>query len=134
MMNKLNRMIVNWRRRGPKVSPNREGFSLVEIMMVLMILSVGIIPLAVIQHRARRDVEASDVYTQSLNVAQSQLERIKGMGFGNAVADSGAVGNIQWVARVNNVSFGLDQVTVTSTWQGGGGLQTLTVADLVSMR
>nr|MEE4269423.1 prepilin-type N-terminal cleavage/methylation domain-containing protein [Candidatus Krumholzibacteria bacterium] len=117
-----------------RVLPDREGFSLVEILMVLMILTVGIIPLAVIQHQARQDVQESDMYTSSLNVAQSQLERIKGLGFGNAVPDSGQVGNIQWRARVTNVSFGLDRVEVTTTWTGGGANQTITVADLMSMR
>ena len=130
MMHKLNQNLRKLQRR----NLGREGFSLVEIMMVLMILSVGIIPLAVIQHQARRDVQESDIYTQSLNVAQSQLERIKGLGFGVAAPDSGVVDNIQWTARVTNVSFGLDQVVVTTTWMGGGGNQTLTVADLVSMR
>lgn len=120
--------------RGPRPLPGREGFSLVEILMVLMILTVGIIPLAVIQHKARKDVSESDVYTESLNVAQSQLERMKGLGFGVAVPDSGQTGNIRWVARVTNVSFGMDRIEVTATFTGGGGDQTLTVADLVSMR
>ena len=130
MMQKLNRNF----RKIQSMAPGRDGFSLVEIMMVLMILTVGIIPLAVIQHQARRDVEESDIYTQSLNVAQSQLERIKGLGFGAAAPDSGVIDNIQWTARVTNVSFGLDRVEVTTTWLGGGANQTLTVADLVSMR
>ena len=130
MMHKLNQKFRKLQRR----RLGREGFSLVEIMMVLMILSVGIIPLAVIQHQARRDVEESNIYTQSLNVAQSQLERIKGLGFGAAAPDSGVVGNIQWTARVTNVSFGMDRVEVTTTWLGGGGTQTISVADLVSMR
>lgn len=113
---------------------NRDGFSLVEILMVLMILTVGIVPLAVIQHQARKEVQESDIYTQSLNVAQSQLERIKGLGFGNAAPDSGAVGDIQWRAQITNVAFGLDRVTVTTTWAGGNANQTVQVADLVSMR
>ena len=33
--------------RWSRVLPGREGFSLVEILMVLMILTVGIIPLAI---------------------------------------------------------------------------------------
>src|SRR5210317_271707 len=104
---------------------DRDGFSLVEIMMVLLILSVGIIPLAVIQHQARQDVQESDTYTDGLNVAQSQLERIKGLGFGNAASDSGVVGNIQWTAQVDNVSFGLDRVQVTTSWRDGGGNRTI---------
>jgi prepilin-type N-terminal cleavage/methylation domain-containing protein len=129
----MNQQLKSFVRRHRK-DLNREGFSLVEILMVLMILTVGIIPLAVIQHQARQDVQESDIYTQSLNVAQSQVERIKGLGFGVAAADSGVVGNIQWRARITNVSFGLDRVEVTTTWTGGGGNQTITEADLISMR
>jgi len=134
MMIRLKNSMRNLARRGPRFPLNRDGFSLVEILMVLMILTVGIVPLAVIQHQARREVQESDVYTQSMNVAQSQLERIKGLGFGNAVADSGRVGNIDWQAQITNVGFGLDRVTVTTTWQGGNGNQTVAVADLMSMR
>jgi prepilin-type N-terminal cleavage/methylation domain-containing protein len=134
MMRRMNRNLKRWLRRGPRLALGREGFSLVEILMVLMILTVGIIPLAVIQHRARQEVMESDIYTDSMNVAQAQLERMKGLGFGNAAADSGMVGDIQWVAQVTNVAFGLDRIEVTTTWAGDGGGQSLTVADLVSMR
>ena len=37
-------------------SASRDGFSLVEIMMVMVILTVGVLPLAVIHHQARREV------------------------------------------------------------------------------
>jgi prepilin-type N-terminal cleavage/methylation domain-containing protein len=132
MLQKLNRARRRLAARGPVVG--RGGFTLVEIMMVLMILALGIIPVAIIQHQARREVTKSDLYTEGIIVAQTQLERIKGMGFGNAVADSGDIGNVAWVARVNNVSFGLDRVVVTATWQSDGVDQSLTVTDLMSMR
>ena len=132
MLRKLNRQ---WRRclaRGRV--PGREGFTPVEILMVLLILSVGIIPVAMIQHRARREVTESDKYTEGIIVAQTQLERIKGMGFGAAAPDSGDVGNVRWVAQINNVAFGLDRVVVTATWQNEGAQESLTVTDLMSMR
>lgn len=111
-----------------------DGFTLVEIMMVLMILTVGVLPIAVIQHQARQEVSEADRYTQGLEVAQLHLERIKGMGFGNAAADSGAAGNIQWNAQVNNVAFGLDRVIVTASWRNDGQQEQITLADLVSSR
>ncbi len=131
----LNRLSKSWRmllRQAPM--PGREGFTLVEIMMVLVILSVGILPVAVIQHRARKEVSESNRYTEGIVIASSQLERIKGMGFGNAAADSGAAGNVNWVARINNVAFGLDRITVTASWQNDNVVESLTVTDLVSMR
>ena len=134
MMQKIARRMRRARRIGPRAPIGREGFSLVEIMMVLMILSIGVLPLVIIQHRARGEVTESDQFTQGLTVAQTELERIKGMGFGNAAADTGQVDNVTWVAQVSNVSFGLDRVQVTASWRDGNGVSSLTVTDLVSMR
>ncbi len=131
MMKRLLQIVRRMRRSAP--CPGNEGFSLVEILMVLMILTVGIIPLAVVQHHARKEVQESNSYTLSLNVAQSQLERLKGMGFGNAAADSGVVDNVQWRAQVVNVSFGLDRITVTAGIPGAGASD-IAVSGLVSMR
>ncbi len=124
-----------WQRcleRRPGV--NSEGFTLVEIIMVMLILSIGILPIAVIQHQARRQITASDHYTEGITTASAQLERIKGLGFGVAATDSGLVGNVNWVANVTNESFGLDRITVTATWSDRGVAGSLTVTDLISMR
>ncbi len=129
--------MMKWMNRNFRYLPfttGREGFTLVEIMMVLMILTVGVLPIAVIQHHAREEVSEADRYTQAVEVAQMHLERIKGMGFGNAVAQNGVAGQITWAAQVNNVAFGLDRITVTVTWQNDGQQETLTLADLVSTR
>lgn len=114
--------------------PEREGFTLVEIIMVLVILSVGVLPIAIIQHRARGEVNEADRHTQAIAVAQMQMERMKSQGFGNIVNDNGVAGAINWVAQVDNVGFGLDRVTVTATWQNKGAVETLVVSNLVSMR
>jgi len=121
-------------RRGRISLPGREGFTLVEILMVLVILSVGVLPIALIQHRARREVTQSDIYTRAITVAQAQMERIKSQGFGNITNETGADGVINWTSTVTNVGFGLDRIEVAVTWQEGGAPMTLTFADLVSMR
>jgi len=117
---------------GPR--PDRGGFTLVEILIVMAILSIGIVPLAVVQSNARREVNHADRYTQAIVLAQSRIEQAKGAGFGNAVPDSGDVGQLRWVADVQNVSFGMNQVGVTVTWNDGRVNQTLRMVSLVSMR
>lgn len=120
--------------RMPAMKVARDGFSLVEILMVLMILTVGVLPIALIQHRARHEVTEADWHTRAIAVAQMQVERLKAQGFGNIVAENGTTDNVTWVAQINNVAFGLDRLTVTATWRNNNAMETLTVSDLVSMR
>ena len=127
-------MATIYRRMRRWLRTDRAGFSLVEVLVVLMIISVGILPIAVVQHRARREVTEADQYTRALNVAQAQMERIKGQGFGVAAADSGQTGQIVWNAQVTNVAFGLDRIQVTASWSNQDGTQSLTLADLTSLR
>jgi len=114
--------------------PDRGGFTLIEILIVMAVLSIGIIPLAVVQSNARREVNHADRYTQAIALAQSRIEQIKGAGFGAAVPDSGDTGQLRWVTDVQNVSFGMDQVGVTVTWRDGRSDQSLRMVSLVSMR
>jgi prepilin-type N-terminal cleavage/methylation domain-containing protein len=121
-------------RRARTARPDRDGFSLVEMLVVMMILAVGILPVAIVQHQARREVVKSDLYAQAITVSESQLERLKAMGFGNAAPDSGVAGRITWNAQVTNVAFGLDRIDVTATWRSKDGVETLVMSDLVSLR
>ncbi len=110
------------------------GFSLVELMVVLVVLAIGLLPLAFVQTRAQQEVVDSGRQTKALALAQLQMETAKSQGFGVAVADSGAVGNYQWIQDVQNVSFGLDQVSVTVNWTERGRPMSITVINRVSMR
>ena len=134
MLRKLNGKIRKVLGFGRMPGLDRDGFTLIEILMVLMILTLGVLPIAIIQHKARKEVNESDRYTQGIELAQFHLERAKGQGFGNAVADSGAVGNVRWSLTVTNVAFGLDRIEVTTTWQNDNVEESLTIADLVSTR
>ncbi|MFO7608642.1 MAG: prepilin-type N-terminal cleavage/methylation domain-containing protein [Candidatus Krumholzibacteriia bacterium] len=112
----------------------RAGFSLVEIMIVLVILAVGVLPIAVVQHHARREVVEADRHTEAIALAQAQLERLKALGQGNIVAQNGVQGTFAWQAQVANLDFGLDRIDVTVTWNTANAAETLSVSDLVSNR
>jgi prepilin-type N-terminal cleavage/methylation domain-containing protein len=111
-----------------------EGFSLVELMVVLVILTVGLLPLAFVQTRAQQEVADSGRHTDALAIAQLQMETAKSLGFGAIPADTGMVDSYQWIRDVQNVSFGLDQVTVTVNYTERGRPVSVAIINLVSMR
>lgn len=122
------------KRRWRLARPDRGGFTLTEIMVVMVVLVIGILPLAMVQNRARQDVQQSDRFTQAITLAQEQLEQIKGQGFGNAQPDSGTVGQVDWESRVTLISFGLERIEVEVSWRDMNGDRSLVLADMVSVR
>jgi prepilin-type N-terminal cleavage/methylation domain-containing protein len=114
---------------------NREGgFSLVELMVALVILTIGLLPLAFVQTRAGQDVFDSGRYTEALTIAQLQMEETKSLGFGAAATDTGTVDSYTWVRDVQNVGQGLDQVTVSVTWNERGDPRTVRLINRISFR
>ena len=112
----------------------QDGFSLVEIMVVLVILTIGLLPLAIVQTRAQQDVFESGQFSDALNVAQMQMETAKSQGFGNAVTDSGQVDIYSWRTTVTNVSFGLDRIAVRVGWNEKGEPRAVQVVNMISFR
>jgi prepilin-type N-terminal cleavage/methylation domain-containing protein len=110
------------------------GFSLVELMVVLVILTIGLLPLALVQTRAQQDVFESGQYSEAVQVAQLQMESAKSLGFGNIAADSGTVDVYAWNRQVQNIQFGLDQLRVTVSWNEKGNQRTLAVMDRIARR
>ena len=111
-----------------------KGMSLVELMVVLIVLSVGILPLTLVQTRSSTDVFNSGQRTEALNLGQMQMERVKALGFNNAVTDSGTVGVYTWDAQVLPAGLGLEQITVTVQWQEQGEPRSLQLSNVMSMR
>jgi prepilin-type N-terminal cleavage/methylation domain-containing protein len=127
-------MVIDRRQQCAAPRPGTRGFSLVELMVVMVILTVGLIPLAFIQTRSQQNVSDSGRFTEALSLAQLQMESAKSLGFGNVAADSGVVDNYTWRQEVQNVSAGLDQIAVQVTWNEHGRQRNLQIVNRVSFR
>ena len=111
-----------------------DGFTLVEVLVVLVILSIGILPLALVQTRARSEVVEADQYTRALTVAQRQLESTKGLGYMNAVGGEGIEDGIAWQTTVADVDVGLRRIDVDVLFSQGSQPDTLRMTSLLSIR
>ena len=122
------------RHAAATVRLDRRGFTLVEVLVVLVIIAIGIMPLALVQTRARQEVSESDRYTRAVTLAQRQLEWTKGMGFAAAASDSGYHGDLTWRTIVADVDVGLRRVAVEVAFTQGAQADTLRMASLLSLR
>jgi prepilin-type N-terminal cleavage/methylation domain-containing protein len=121
--------------RHKHIHNDNKGFSLVELMVVLVILTIGLLPLALVQTRASQDVTESGHFSEAVRVAELQMESAKALGFGNIPTDSGTVdGFYTWNRQVTNVSLGLDQIVVGVAWNEKGDQRTVSVRDMISFR
>ena len=70
--------------------PRRDeaGVTLIEIMVVLVVVSVGVLALSGVQMRSSADVYSTGRHTRALQVAQQKMEIARGGGFALAVSDS----------------------------------------------
>lgn len=122
-------------RRVQDVADHREaGFTLVEIMVVLVILTIALLPLVFVQTRAGQEVYQSGRYTEAIAVGQLQMESAKSLGFGNVPADSGTVDNMNWTRTVQNVGVRLDQINVRVNWTERGSPREMSFVSLISDR
>jgi Tfp pilus assembly protein PilV len=103
-------------------------------MIVIIILAIGLLPLAFVQTLSQRDVFHSGQRTQAVNIAQMQMERARNLGFLSALPDSGISGPFSWKTTVASAGTGLNMVTVTVQWQERGNPRTVTFRNLLSWR
>lgn len=126
-LNPIRRLLARSRRRD-------DGFTLVEVLVVMVILAIGILPLALVQSRARAEVQEADNYTRAVTIAQRELEWVKGQGFAAAAPDSGLESGVAWRTQVTDVDVGLRRIDVSVVFNQGALPDTLRMTSLLSMR
>jgi len=126
---------VNPFRRGLNALQRaQDGFTLVEVLVVMVILSIGILPLALVQARARGEVQEADNYTRAVTIAQRQMEATKGLGYESAVSDTGSTDGVRWRTTVTDQDVGLRRIDVSVIFNQGAEPDTLAMTTLLSMR
>jgi prepilin-type N-terminal cleavage/methylation domain-containing protein len=120
-------------RPGPRSAPRpggmRAGFTLVEILVALVILSLGLLGMASSAAVVTRQVGGSTNQTVASQTIANRLESLRSLGCSKIVNDSATTRGVyeHWVpgARVNGVQFVVD--TVKYSVAGAQRLQTYTI-------
>jgi type IV pilus assembly protein PilV len=114
----------------------QEGFTLLEIMVALVILSIGLIALAGLQISALRGNTFSKRMTTAVSIAETKLEQIKNMSYGTIQSESTTSvtqSNINFTRQVivtdNTTS---KTVEVKVTWVNGSKSYTVPVSTIIS--
>ena len=113
------------------------GVTLIELMIVLVLVSIGILALSGIQTHSTTDVYTTGRRTAAISVAQTQMETKRSMGYAAAVSDTGSTGIYNWTSVVDTVGpaiNGLNRITVTVNWTVDGVSDSVQLVNLLSDR
>jgi len=118
---------------GPR---SNAGFSIIEMLVVFTVLAVAMLPLASVQFEARHQVSESLRQSQAVQIATSEIERVRTQGFANAVGDSGQVDVFTYQTRIvpDAANPFLQEVQVQVFWQYGTEQRSLTMASKQAAR
>jgi len=118
----------------PARIPSRNGFTLLEIIITMVILSLGILVLSQafsMGMLASRDVENVDL---ALNIAQAKMEEIRNTSFSNN-GSSGPTNDSNFSNFTTTITVtGTDpkQVGVTVAWNVQGGSTSVALTTLIA--
>lgn len=96
-------------------APNaRAGFTLVEVLVALIILTVGVLGLAGTTALAVRQVTVADITAERATALQSTIERLRSQPYANLAAGSDSIGRFEvtWTVTAAPRSTAIEIVTV----------------------
>ena len=121
-----------------------DGFTLIEIMITLVILSIGLVALAGLQVSAIKGNTFSKRMTSAVSIANQKLEQIKNTAYDNIISESSTQITTNYpnqpsmtftrqVTVMNNSPLANTKtVNVTVTWSDGSNLHSVPVTTIIS--
>jgi len=119
---------------------NDSGISYIDLMLALVVLTIGVLALADLQTISARGNNSSQSMSAAITVAEAKLEAIKGTLYGNIVAEaptpvtaSGLTFTRQVTVTSNSPVANVKTVKVIVTWSDSAGItHTVPMATIVS--
>ena len=124
--------------RRPASATPESGFTLIEVMIALAIMSIGVLSLGVAQLTAMRMSSTSSRLSQAMYLAEEQMEIFRSMPWGATftalvvdqpdpgnpivpVAGDASAYNRSWTIQPNQPPHNMSEITITVTWVNATG-------------
>jgi type IV pilus assembly protein PilV len=116
-----------------------DGFTLIEIMITLVILSIGLTSLAGLQVSAIKGNTFSKRMTAAVSIANEKLEQMKDTDYANILSESSTQitrSNVSFTRQVtvtnNSPLANTKTVNVTVTWSDGSNSHSVPITTIIS--
>jgi type IV pilus assembly protein PilV len=116
-----------------------EGFTLIEIMIALVVMSIGLTALAAVQISAIRGNAFSKRMTTAMSIADGKMEQIKNGSYASIISESATQvtqSNMNFTRQVtvtnNSPLANAKTVNVTVSWSEGSKSHTVPITTIVS--
>jgi type IV pilus assembly protein PilV len=126
---------MNWKI----LHESKEGFTLVEIMITLVIMSIGLMALSGLQVHAIQGNAFSKRLTTAVSIGEEKLEQIKNAAYADVKSESSTQikrSNMNFTRQVtvttNTNPVNTKTVKVAVTWTQGSKSYTVPISTLVS--
>jgi type IV pilus assembly protein PilV len=116
-----------------------EGFTLIEIMIALVVMSIGLTALAAVQISAIRGNAFSKRMTTAMSIADGKMEQIKNGSYASIISESATQvtqSNMNFTRQVtvtnNSPLANTKTVNVTVSWSEGSKSHMVPITTIVS--
>ncbi len=107
----------------PQKIGNKNGFTLIEVMASMIILSIGVLGLAPLIISAIQGNSFGEGMTDAALLAQDKIEQLRNSNYDLMASGQDTVGTVQrqWTIQKDTPSIGISQITLRASWTDVGG-------------
>lgn len=127
------------KRRKQGLRADNAGFSFIDVMLALVVLTIGVLALADLQVISSRSNTSSKSTTAAISLAEKKMEEIKGTVYTSVAAEpptqvtaSGLTFTREVQVTTNSPVVNATTVKVIVTWSDASGTHTVPMAAIIS--